>query len=263
MTTTYGPIPAGTEMEEENGTVKRLVIQYTVTGVTGTNIARLGDALSAAGIPDYNDEAVGYDYLLCTRRTVRPNPTANDGHTMDVFVEYTPKGLEGNNFYGTYSSTLTQIETQNDFNGNPISVAYTYPANYPYDTTLAGQTVTQGGAVSVQIPQPTIVISGIYATDYPNSVTDYWMGTTNLWAWNGGGPGQWLVASVTCDPEALGTNPSRWKFRFEFQRKLDGWQPLVYFIDPNDGKPPADLVENVGVKYVNWYPTRIFQTWFP
>jgi hypothetical protein len=236
MTTTYGPIPAGTEMEEENGTVKRLVIQYTVTGVTGSNIARLGDALSAAGIPDYNDEAVAYDYLLCTRRTVRPNSTSNDGHTMDVFVEYTPKGLEGNNFYGTYSSTLTQIETQNDYYGNPISV---------------------------QIPQPTIIISGIYETDYPNSVTDYWMGTTNLWAWNGGGPGQWLVSSVSSDPEALGTNPSRWKFRFEFQRKLDGWQPIVYFSDPNDGKPPADLVYNTGIKYVSWYPARIFQTWFP
>lgn len=263
MATVRGPIPGGTEMEEENGTIKRLVVQYTVYGLSGTDIGRLQSALSAAGVPDYNEEAANYSYLLVTRRTVRPNSRSNDGNCMDVFVEYTPKGLEGNNFFGTYSSQLTQIETQNDINGNPITVSYTFPSGYAYDASLAGRTVTQGGNISVQVPQATIVISGIYATDYPNSVTDYWMGTTNLWAWNGGGPGQWLCTSVTSDPEALGAGPSRWKFRFEFQRKLDGWQPLVYFTDPNDGKPPADLEWNVGVKYVQWYPYRIYQTWFP
>lgn len=252
----------GTEMDEENGVIKRLVERYVVSGLAGSGTQRLQWALDAVGCPQFNQEAAFYPHLLVTGRAVRPLRGA-DPDQADVFVTYTPKGLEGNNFYGVYGSSLTQIETQKDINGNPLSVSYQYPADYKYDPSLASETITQGGSISVQIPQATIMISGILGTDYPNSVTDYWMGSVNLWAWNGGGPGQWLVSSVTSEPESLGTNPSKWKFRFEFQRKLDGWQPVVFFTDPNDGHPPADLVVDVGVKFPVWYPKRIFQTFFP
>ena len=128
---------------------------------------------------------------------------------------------------------------------------------------LAGKTVMQGGNISVQVPQNIVVSDGILAVDYPPAVTDYWQATVNAIPWMGGGAGTWLCSSVTSDPRCVGTNPSRWKFHFEFQRKLDGWQPVVFFSDPDTGKPPSDLVMNTGIKQVEWYPSRIFQELFP
>ncbi len=47
---------------------------------------------------------------------------------------------------------------------------------------------------------------------------------------------------------------------FEFQLNPDGWDPTVIFIDDRTGKPPPDLVPNVGYKTVTKMPACDFES---
>ena len=122
------PLVEGTEIEEEGGTVVRLVEKHTIPSVEGGGIGSLTLAMDSANVPQYNERHSSFPYLICTRRAAQAH---HDSGAVDVICEFVPIGMDGYNFLTVYNSNLTQIETQNDFNGNPITVSYTYPGGLP------------------------------------------------------------------------------------------------------------------------------------
>ena len=155
-----------------------------------------------------------------------------------------------------FGGALSQVETNLDNTGAAIVVGYTYPSDYPLRTDMAGKTVKQGGLVSRPVPEPSftikflvtsgwgIVSSGVYssATDYMTWLKMTYEGMVNATAYTLGTltglPRTWMCTEVTGVSKDGGNS---YEGSFTIQYRARTWDPTVTFIDPNDGKPPADL----------------------
>ncbi len=169
----------------------------------------------------------------------------------------------------TFRGCKRQVETNIDANGNPIQTSYTFPSDYAYDPGRRGKTYTQGGMVSAPTPSPSFVVeftitdgmsvpsditahipgfaSGSYsATDFC-SIMSFYAGKVNDADYKIGaivGPARtWMVEDFDADTEDGGFS---YQARMTFTYADEGWDPLVAYVNPDDGKPPADLVEGVG-----------------
>ena len=52
-------------------------------------------------------------------------------------------------------------------------------------------------------------------------------------------------------------------FEFEFEYREETWDQVVVYIDPDTGKAPPDLEEDVGFKRIEFYPALDFNGRFP
>jgi hypothetical protein len=62
-----------------------------------------------------------------------------------------------------------------------------------------------------------------------------------------------LCTGADSEPADVSGSTNSYYFTFEFTHKPGGWEPWVYFIDPRDDKPPADLVAGTGYKQIVVY----------
>ena len=69
-------------------------------------------------------------------------PTLLSNEAVKVEIKYKGYPLPTYEIDGV----LSQVESNLDVNGDPITVQYTYPNDYPYDLRKRGLTVTQGGS---------------------------------------------------------------------------------------------------------------------
>lgn len=149
-----------------------------------------------------------------------------------------------------FDTCLTQVETNVDKDGNLISVQYKYPSNYVLDPRKAGKTIPQGGFVTRPKGEPKYSVR-FMATSGLASVTALCAmeGYVNKSAWPVGTiPGAartWLCSSVRAVSKDGGFS---YEICMTFQYREEGWDPLVVFINPDDGKPPPDLVIGTGSK---------------
>lgn len=169
-----------------------------------------------------------------------------------------------------FNAGLSQVESNVDAQGHPITVAYTYPDDYALDPRKAGLTITQGGMVSRPVSEPAftirfLVTSGTIPTQVINGVFFNFPGVrtateimTYLAAYEGtvnsnyyqiglisGAPHQWMVTSVRGVSRDGGDS---YEASMTFQFRAATWDQLVTYINPDDGKPPPDLEEGVGYK---------------
>lgn len=145
---------------------------------------------------------------------------------------------------GTVS--VQQIQTQKDRDDNQITVTH--------------NGVTQGGEISVFVPQAEPFIETIEQTSNPDALALSWVGYVNSASWRGQVAGSWLVTNASYNEIDTGTN--RYKFRWGFQNNADTWLPVVVYIDPETGRPPDGLVADQGIKTVPWYFERDFNSKF-
>lgn len=155
-----------------------------------------------------------------------------------------------------FSSASNQVESNLDADGNLITVQYKYPDKYLLDPRKAGKTVTQGGMISRPLPQVTYTRKfTIVATDGDLSktlsdVTDLLLleGKTNLNVYSvgslPGAPRTWLVTSV----RAQTRDGVSYEMGVSMEYREETWDPLVVFINPDDGKPPPDIIKGTGSK---------------
>ena len=185
------------------------------------------------------------------RRT--PKIVGLDGSnvTVQVTVEYQiqrPESDAPNPLRG--GASLTQIETAKGRDGSQITV------------THDGD--TQGGQISVLVAQANFSREIIEQTDDPEAIQNEWIGKVNLNQWKGGSPRTWICSDVQYElVERNDSGTDRYSFTYSFEQSdnPDGWDPTVVYQNA-DGTIPEGLVDGDGIKTIEWYEEKDFNTKF-
>lgn len=161
------------------------------------------------------------------------------------------------------SVSLSQISTNIDIFGNPVTLQYQYSDPFEADSELAGKLVPQGGLFDKLVPEIVVVLR-VRQLEDPVIQAPLWVGKTNSEWWRGGAPGEWMCMGITGQNDLSQPPYEYFNAAYTFQRRLpgitvssgivrDAWNPRVVFIDKTDGKPPAD-VEDSGQPDAVKYP---------
>lgn len=250
-------------MVEQGGAPYEFRVKYLITGFTGTNAGILFDALNASGLPKALEVCPYSDNLLVVNRIPR---VVGDGENRMVYVEIVYQRRRkvvfqqtGDNFVVTVGSTLQEIETAFDLNGQQVSVEHTYDSSDPdYPST----TLTQGGTVRVLRPQATRSFQGVLSSNFPDGIQREYEGRTNIAPWGGDPAGTWLCVAVNFRSSDVSSFIPRWEFQFDFQHNIFGWDDYAVFIDRRTGTPPPDLVPGTGYKQLTLYARTDFNRIF-
>lgn len=229
---------------------------FVVTGVAGEGHEKLIHALETSGVPKLGDAhpSANYTYL---RESI---PTAEDPDTVRIRLIYTnpanPSYRQEVDITGELievGGTLSQIQTNLDRNDAVMYVDYTYPADYPHNPDLQSKAApTQGGLVNKFVPQHTIVKSRLEYSS-PSAIARDFVDTVNAAGWNldpSAAVGTWLCTGIKGRSNDGGVS---FIVTYSFQYRADTWATDVYWIDPHDGHPPADLVAGTGKKTYELY----------
>jgi hypothetical protein len=86
-------------------------------------------------------------------------PTILSANVVMVAIKYKGYPLPVYDF----DSNMNQIPTNKDINGTKFTVEYTYPAtqDFQFDPKLRGTTQTQGGLLSLPVPEPIFAVKWI------------------------------------------------------------------------------------------------------
>lgn len=239
----------GMEATELEGNITSLTRRGLVnpTG-TWTNSQMLWACLNDPGVPRYGDFAPGNTNLICVSRKVKLLP--NCKNKAEIFCDYATLP-DSNSFIFSGGTSLNGVTTQVDRNENQIVVAHQWPEDDP-DTPL--ETEYQGVELNVMMPQTTLCATGQLPVDYPDLLSELWVGSMNATAWAGAAPFKYLCTRVDFKGLDNGIGRQRrWLFTFEFQKNLTGWIPQTWFIDKRTARPPRWLIPGVGYKSVDWY----------
>ncbi len=281
MATVTGPILRERGcIEEENGAVKRFVCHYTVKDCAGATLgARMLDALNALttfGVV-FGYQSPTFPDLMITNRNLLWMPGDNENFTAEV-IALNYADLEGQGIFSS-SSSMTSATTNVDFVGNPITVAYQFPAGYatwfPNCAAWEGQIMTQGVTLQTLLPTDELTATKLLNAAYPTYYSDTWKGHLNQTTWRGRVRGSVMCTNVSFKPvrrHKAGDLPGHMHlFQFSFQWLGRGHQPRVQFTDPNTGAPPPDLLYGTGYYQMDgyqkplcyWFPYREFNDLFP
>lgn len=236
------------EAAERHGVVTRVVRLVRVVGLTDDDHQTLFSALTAAGVPSSGASLEGASNLTLVER----NPKVVNKGTVDVTLVYeharNNQALHTPHF-GTLvyeiRASVSQVKSNTDNGGSPISLSHTYPLT---DPDYPGETKTQGGEIEFFQPQTLMTVRGILTTNYPWLLERHIIGAVNESDWSGRGPREWLCVGFSWKP--LDGVSGKHEVSIEFQHNPDTWDPTAIFIDDRTGKPPPNLIANVGYRTI-------------
>ena len=179
-----------------------------------------------------------------------------------------------------FDSNMNQVPTNKDINGNNITVQYTYPAtqDFQFDPRLIGTTQTQGGLLSLPVPEPIYAIKWLVmstpthttATLYMDWLKATYEGKINNapWAFITGGISYPKHSALI---EKVSGRTSDGGLTYEatmvFHVKptppggtSGGWDPQATYINAGDGMPPPDVVAATGYNQFQILPEVTFPT---
>lgn len=244
---------------------------FIVTGLTGEPYDKIIDALNTTGIPALGDAHPSSSLEYCYLREAIPTIEGKANDIVRIRLIYAnatwPTERQQVNTLEV-GGALSQIQTNKDRFGNTITVGYTYPADYAYDDALRGTFVETSGLVTKLVPERHIVKRRIEYSD-PSLKADLYLGAVNSGPWSldiGAATGTWLCTQLEGVSNDGGLT---WVVTYAFQYRKDTWETTVTFIDPNTGRPPADLYtaaqaaadpdrSDVGIKDYEHYDIRNF-----
>lgn len=243
---------------KEYGTWRSLTATVLSYGWVGTDSAVLGEV---ADDIEVNVLAIGAAHPIYANlylKSISPRVKA-DQTTVESTLEFVPASEYEGSGVLIPDTTLQQEETQLDRLGVALSTSHTYSNDIDYGS----ETITQGGSVTIDVPQFVLRATVKMQLALPIEYARGWLAHLNSTDWQGGGHETWKC--IECSPRLwdASTTPYTYMVDFSFQYAGSGWQPSIVFIDPRDGKPPAGLVATVGYKTFLWYFTRDFNTLFP
>jgi len=160
-----------------------------------------------------------------------------------------------------WRASVTTKEVNDAFkaDGTPISVAYTYPADYATNPQLAGKTVTQGGQITTTKTIATQRATLVVQTNNPGELLIGWVNHLNEFRWNGKEPRTWKVTDGSVEEFDMTADPPKYELELEFSYDPDGWDPSAVFIDRETNEMPPDLdPTGSGVVTVEKLPERDF-----
>jgi hypothetical protein len=241
------------ELSESKGVIRRVRRTAYVSGLTNIGHERMKQALDSVGVPAAGDvcPGTGFNDLFCTERNVKM--LSRDDAEVDLVYEL----FYESDFVNTYNppygvlagvmrTSIQQVTTNKDENGDLIVLSHTYPAD---DEDYPSQTVEQGGEVTMYQPQKTLTLRFIRNTNSPWLVTNSILGKLNNSVWGGNAARTWLCTSVSWKVHKV-VDVVQYAFEMEFQYNPATWDPTATFIDDRTGKPPKDLVEGTGYKTI-------------
>ena len=240
------------------GSYNTAINGYTFTtflllkGVAGITDAELiFNALNDPAVPVKGSNLSGIDPFLetCWLRDIGAEVIDQDNVRITLDWQQSPWGV----LQIDAGAQLSQIETNLDISGEPITLEYTYPSDYGGTTpsaeeeALRDQTKEQGGSIVFQNPEHVRVYTVRQTLD-PTDQAILFSGKTNDDLWQGGFAGTWLCTSITGTNDNSGIVAgvaTSWINRYEFQFRQDGWDPQVVYSDDLTGKPVPVKLENV------------------
>lgn len=262
-------------MNEVNGAVTEVVRRAIVTGMIQTDYTILQASLNQVGIPEYGDslDGDGFEGLILTER----NPRVQNDDAGTVLVDLVYKSSLGNqelgrtnvlgrgSIYGTGRASVVQKTTNFyvPYGGSvqpvqaaeQITVEHTFPND---DPDFPGQTITQGGEVSVYVPEANFAFEAFINVSNPWGTVAAVLGKINNGLFLSQPAYTWMCTEVMFNI----VKPGRYKFKFEFQLNLDTWDPEAIFIDQRTGRPPPGLVPGVGYKQLPYNARANFPAMF-
>lgn len=213
-----------------------------------TNSQILQACLSDPDTPKFGDFFPGNTNLVCVSRKVKM--LRNCKHKAEIIADYSTLP-DANGFIFSGGTAMSGVSTQVDRFGNEIVVSHQWPGDdldFPYEVEH------QGTNLNVMMPQTCLTATGQLTVDYPDLLSELWVGSMNATPWASAAATKYLC--TRCDFKGLDVGFGRnrkWLFTFEFQKNLTGWMPQIYFSDKRTGRPPRWLVPGVGWRTVDWY----------
>lgn len=253
------------ECRERLGIIQNLTRLVTVLGLEGTDYTALWETLSLAGIPaanSYLNEDGFHDLQLVER-----NAKMIDRDKAEVTLQYENMRGEGqilasppnDVITGEMSVSVQQIATDMDRDGNKVTVSHTYPAD---DKNFPNETLVLPGEMQVYVPQKVLTLQGVKPTQTPWLIANQIVGALNAGPWSLGAARTWMCMKANW--KWIGYNQHTlehfYNMTFEFQYNKLTWNPYVIFIDPKTGQQPANLVEGVGRKYIQYQEEVDFES---
>lgn len=240
------------------------VITMVLNDVPGADdMTQLWNALNDPKVPAIGTDRSDINEFLsgCWLRKI--DADAISAHTFLMTLHYQHSPL--NKTLVSASSQMNQIETNKDKDGNPVTLQYTYPADYggtaptAEEEALRGETKDQGGTVTKMVPEAVRVYQIREAVD-PTNRANEWEGTLNQDPWALGAIGEWMITSITGENDnSLNNFPLRsWLNTYTFQRRIGGWNPEAIYSDVLTNEPVPDPVEDESIKTIPSYEFKNF-----
>lgn len=233
--------------------IRETAIVSKVVGLGPELIFNAYQELVSFGIDINQPHPVVFD-AFCT--DIEPGAISNDAVTFRI----TFKQYDFRNSVIEVSSSVAQVETDKDSEGNLVTVEYKYPDDYEWNADLQGVTKTQTGLLSKIQPEPSISITRrevILGIDLTGKKLLF-EGKVNQGGWllePDAPTGTWLCTSIGGRSQDNGLT---YDVTYTFQFRRNDWGETARFIDPGTGQAPADLVDGVGFKDVRIYETADF-----
>ena len=216
---------------------------YNILDVSGDPRMRKFEALNADGLPRGGEQhPFPLQPLFCASRSVQ----LIDTDKAKVTCKFQPGTIDnvppdegaGSTLQIRVGTTVQEVETSLDVNGDTIRVSYDY-----IDIDEQGnQTVrneSQTGTVKYQLPMTVVTLSRKETRD-PLDKSRIFVGRMNSGSVFGDPAHWWLITKLEGESSNGGKS---FNVTYEFQRKIGGWDPTVVFIDPDTGRPPEDILE--------------------
>jgi hypothetical protein len=251
-------------------------VKATLSGIVGVgddaDIKQIYEALTDGSIPNAGDDiglAIGIpDLVGCWLRKIDADAIGDGIFDLTLIYQQSQWGI----VQIDVDSQLSQIETTNDKDGNAIDLLYTYPGDYGGTDPNAEQLrlrdtgeLKQGGTVTVFRPEGSRVYTVREAVD-PSIPQRLYEGKVNDAEWWFFPAGEWLCTSIRGTSDNSGvlvTVPSNFVNRYEFQRRIGGWDPEAVYSDDLTGEPVPDPLADTGIKTIPEYEEFDFTDLFP
>ena len=229
-----------------------------VTGLTGTPHKKLIDAANTSGVPSIGD---GHPSLsTCKLREIIPESVGKDEVKLRlIYSQYVTSTSQWQPTFDTIEcgASIGQVETNKDIDDNVMWVQYTYPADYTKNLDYASKTHKQGGTIIRLVPESSISIVKQELFP-PAEKARAFVGKVNATGWiiDPNAPARtWLCSGIVGRSTDGGVT---YFVTYTFQYRPDTWDATILFTDPNDGKPPDDLVAGTGSKVYQIYEETNF-----
>lgn len=261
-----------------------IVSELTALGFAMTLEAYAAVAAAGADIGDEHPEvSAANGYVPAYVFNLNSEPIPKSPNALKVTAIY--RQFDSNYRYHI-SGNLQNKEVSNYFTDptdfgslEQMSLEYTFPADYEWDTRFAGKTFKKGVVAQIRHPSPIIKIT---RTERVSTAADLnygalvpvgtkltgailtarnlaYAGTTNILGWNlhpTDPAGYWLCHSIEADSIDNGLS---WQVGYTFEYNPSGWRHLERFKDPVSRKPVTENIsEGNGYQYFDVMLQRNF-----
>jgi hypothetical protein len=245
-----GPLTTNASISESGGRLSGLSVEYLVENLVGTGANRLHEALGASDIPRYGQAYDSDANLIVTSRQADLAGEDCPDKAL-VSISYSSVTASGYGFQWSGSASLSQTSIQFTPTQGELKVTHTWPDD---DPDWPGEEKIQVAEAQVLQSQHALTGTGTIPLNNPHIKAQALLGAVNDGVWMGGEPETWMCMSVSHEPIDLTSSPNQHRFTIEMHWRPDTWLTEVTFIDPRTGRPPPDLIYNIGIIPVIWHP---------